>query len=407
MPDASQFATYARLLRLTPVGEFVAPPESVALPTTLAPPTRRRWRLQQGLLSFLLMVVLPACVAAAYLWLFAADRYESEARFVLRMPARPLAGAEMAKMLQTAGVSRASDDGYIVQEYLGSRDAMAWLEKNAGLRPAFAAAKNDPLWRFPNFFTPDNEEGLYWHYQRMMSASFDSSTGVSTLRMEAFAPQDAERLASSLLGAAESLVNRLNERARQDAISLAEAEADRMKQRALAAQSALTAFREHERLIDPSQATLAVLETIGKLSLEASQLSVQINELQKNSSKAPQIGPLRTRRAAVEEQIALERHRLAGDAQSIAPRIAEYERLMLERDFAERALIAAMTSVELARAEAQRRQVYLERVAQPSRPDYPAYPLRVVWFLVVLTAGGMAWRMWRLLSTDARRHTEP
>ncbi len=80
---------------------------------------------------------------------------------------------------------------------------------------------------------------------------------------------------------------------------------------------------------------------------------------------------------------------------------------MLERDFAERALIAAMTSVELARAEAQRRQVYLERVAQPSRPDYPAYPLRVVWFLVVLTAGGMAWRMWRLLSTDARRHTEP
>ena len=92
---------------------------------------------------------------------------------------------------------------------------------------------------------------------------------------------------------------------------------------------------------------------------------MQINELEKNSPKAPQITPLRTRRAALEAQIATERRRLAGDAQSIAPRIAEYERLMLEREFAEKALMSAMTAVEMARVEALRQQVYLERVATP------------------------------------------
>ena len=403
MPDASEFTTYARLLRLDPVHEIALAPQTVARQTVTVP--ARRWRLQ-GLLSLLVLVAMPACLAAGYFWLLAADRYVSVAHFVLRTPGRSLDGTEVSSMLQSAGVIRASDDGFIVQDFLQSRDAVSWLEKHSGLRKVLGAGNSDLIWRFPNPFTPDNEEGLYWHFLRMVSTSFDTTTGVSTLSVEAFSPEDAHRLAASLLDAAESLVNRLNERAKHDAIALAESEVDRMKQRALAAQAALTAFRERERLVDPGQVTLAVLETIARLSLDASRVSVQINELGSTSPQAPQIASLRVRRAAIEEQIAKERSRLAGDAQSIAPRIAEYERLMFERDFAGRALMAAMTEAERARVEAQRRQVYLERVSQPSRPDYPAYPWRVVWFLATLAAGYMTFRIWRILATDALRHSE-
>ena len=157
--------------------------------------------------------------------------------------------------------------------------------------------------------------------------------------------------------------------------------------------------------MDPSHATLAVLETIAKLSEDAAQVSVQLNELDKASPNAPQLAALRMRRAALESQIAIERHRLAGDAQSIAPRIAEYERLMLEREFAERALLAAMSAVEMARVEALRQQVYLERVAAPGRPDYPAYPWKIIWSFSVMAAGYMIWRIWRILTADARRHS--
>ena len=268
-------------------------------------------------------------------------------------------------------------------------------------------AKRDPIWGFPNAFTSETEEGLFRHYRRMMSASFDNSTGVSTLKVQGFPPEDAQRIAASLLDAAEALVNRLNDRARRDTIALAEGEVDRMRQRTLAAQSALTAFRERERLVDPSQATLAVLETIAKLALEASQISVQMNELRQSSPNAPQITALRTRRAALEAQITIERQRLAGDAGAIAPRIAEYERLMLEREFAEKALMSAMTAMEMARVDALRQQVYLERVAAPGRPDYPTYPWKVVWCLVVLVGGYVTWRTWRILMADATRHSEP
>jgi capsule polysaccharide export protein KpsE/RkpR len=57
--------------------------------------------------------------------------------------------------------------------------------------------------------------------------------------------------------------------------------------------------------------------------------------------------------------------------------------------------------------EAMRQQVYLERVTNPSQPDYPAFPWRIVWTSVVAAAGYMTWRMWRILSANARSHAEP
>ncbi|MFZ5784771.1 MAG: capsule biosynthesis protein [Pseudomonadota bacterium] len=416
MPDAAQFTSYAKLLRLTPLEP--APLATAAdVPTRVAEPASSARRRSRGAVSFALLVALPTLLATVYFGLLAADRYQSEAQFVLRMPGRSLANAAMGLALQNStggmagsiGVARSTDDGYLVQEFLESRDAMAWAETHAALRTAYdaAPARRDFLWRFPNPFEPSGEEGLYRHFKRMVTASFDSTTGVNTLKVQAFSPQEAQRIATSLLGAAEGLVNRLNERARQDTIARANAEVTQLKGRLEAAQAALTAFREREQLIDPSQPTLAVLETIGKLAQEAALVSVQIGELGQGSPNSPQIAPLRARRAALEGQIAQERRRLAGDAQSIAPRIVEYERLMLEREFAEKALVSAMTALETARVEANAQQVYLERVTQPGAPDYPAAPWRLLWILGVAVAGYMAWRMWRIVSEDTIAHADP
>lgn len=404
MPDTSQIGTYARLLRLTPAeGAPILADEKVDLKLVAIARSRRRFRF---ISPNLMWIALPMLVAAGYLWGLATDRYESEAKFVLRMPARSLIGGQAAALLQTAGVTRANDDGYVVTTFIESRDAVAWMEKRGNLRQAIGKAGWDPLWRFPNPIASDTEEGLYKHAQRFVSTSFDATTGVSTLRVQAFAPGDAHVLAKTLLEAAEGLINRLNERARSDAIKLAEIEVKRMTSRALASQAAVTAFREREQLIDPEQMTLAVFEGITRLSVETSLVSIQIAELTKNSPKSPQIESLRTRQEALEIQMTKERLRLAGDAKSIAPRIAEYERLMLEREFAQRALLAALTMVETARVEAQRYHVYLERVAEPSQPDRSAYPWRIVWLLVAGLVGFMASRIWNAIATDAHAHTE-
>jgi capsular polysaccharide transport system permease protein len=377
-----------------------------AVPAALQPQPAKRRQLR-NLLPFLLIVALPTVLALVYLWLFAADRYQSEARFVLRQPGQNLLNnPALSELMQVAGVSRSGDDGFVVQEFLLSRAAMQRVQKTANFRESLAPAAHDPLWRFPSLFSSNSDEGLFGHYERLVSADFDSTTGVSSLTVQAFSPADARRLANALLDEAEALVNRLNERARRDAISLAEAEVDRMKARMQASQEALVAFRERERLIDPGQATFAILETIARLSGDAADVSVQLNELRQGSPKAPQATSLRNRRAALEAQIEAERRQLAGDAKAIAPRIAEYERLMLEREFANRALLASMAAAETARVDAQRQLVYLERVAEPSYPDYPAFPYRIIWSFVVLAASYLTYRIWLIIAADVRRHAE-
>lgn len=405
MPDVSQFENYARLLRLSPVNQTEVTLVEQRVPTSVR---RRTWATKHAT-SFLVLVVVPTFLILGYFWLLSAPRYESEARFILRVPGRvmlPTQLTQMASLLQDAGVSRSNDDGYIIKEYLESRDALAYLEKHEHVKKALSAARDDPFWKYPSRFFSNTEEGFYKYYKRIISVTFDNTTGVGILKLQAFSPEDAQRLSEALLGAAEQVVNRLNDRSRQDASALAEAETVRARQRVATAQEALTKFRERERLVDPKQATLALFEAIGQLGLEVAKVSVQLNELGQSSPKSPQIAALRTKRAALESQITIERNRLAGDSLSIAPRIAEYERLMLDREFADKALIAAMSSVEMARIEANRKQIYLERVAQPAKPDYPTYPWRILWSIAAIVCSFMAWKIWRVLAADAKRHAE-
>jgi capsular polysaccharide transport system permease protein len=83
---------------------------------------------------------------------------------------------------------------------------------------------------------------------------------------------------------------------------------------------------------------------------------------------------LRARIDAAERQMAQERTKIVGGDSSMAPRITQYERLLLDRDLAARMLESATAALENSKIEAQRQQLYLERIVEPNRPDRPAYP---------------------------------
>jgi capsular polysaccharide transport system permease protein len=215
------------------------------------------------------------------------------------------------------------------------------------------------------------------------------------LRVQAFDPSDARRLAAELTDAGEALLNRLQTRARQDAIRVAAIEVERTRSLATAAQQALTSFRTRENMVDPTLLAQTVLNTITELSLHVVEASAQLDMLQHASGGSPQIAPLRSRVAALEAQIDRERATLAGSNLSYAPKIAEYERLTLLRDFAVRNFINALTALETARLEALHQRVYLERVVQPREADQPAYPHRVLCVLVVFGIGLLIYRILR------------
>lgn len=114
------------------------------------------------------------------------------------------------------------------------------------------------------------------------------------------------------------------------------------------------------------------------------------------SEDTPRIRVLKTRIESLEQQLAVERQRLgAGEkgtsaaddpnAPDVAGRIAEFEELETEREFAERAYTAALGSLEKARVDANNRQRYLALFIEPTLSQMAQYPTRLLnAFLVTL-----------------------
>jgi capsular polysaccharide transport system permease protein len=200
-------------------------------------------------------------------------------------------------------------------------------------------------------------------------------------------------------------VNRLSERAREDSLRVAREEVRLAEERVAASRDAITRFRQRERDVDPARSAAMGVEGIAALT---GVLTATRAELEEKSAYMrtdnPQIGVLRNRVAALTQQIAEERRRLTSGGETVLDALAAYERLMLERDFADRQLASATASLEQARVEAQRQQVYLNRIVQPNLAEHPLYPRKLfnvaAVFFGLAVAYGISW----LILAGIREH---
>lgn len=343
----------------------------------------------------LLFVGLPTLLAAIYVFGLAAPRYQSEVKFVVRTPSSS-STSQLASLVQGgASVLRAGDESFIAKQYMLSRDAMNALIAHDQLRSMFEQTKLDVLWRYPGLFWSDNGEALLKHYLKFISVEYDTSSGISTLEMQAFEPVDAKRLASALLEHTETFLNGLSGRAQRDAVQTALRDVDDAKNRAYAALDQVTAFRNREAVVDPTKSSTGIVESISQLSLDTANTNARLADLVTTTPQSPEISSLRSQATALQDQITKQRQMLGGSASSLAPRIAEYQHLLLEQEFAEKSFTSALSSLEAARLDAERQRVFLEPVTTPDIPDEPAYPYRV---LTVLGTFGLALVVWRVVS---------
>jgi capsular polysaccharide transport system permease protein len=386
---------YVELVPLRSGGDDLSVPLEIERPSWLL------WLRRRALM--LLTFVLPSVLALLYFGVIAADRYTSEAQFVVRSPSRANVD-QLSSLIQTSGTQRASDESGAVHEFMRSRDAVALLVRDADLRALMSRPEADPLWRFPGWFSRDLQEKMFERYLDFISIKQDSTTGISTLVVQAFRPEDAVKIAQVLLVGSEALINRLNERARRDTIRAAESEVQSAKARAFDRREELTAFRTRAGTVDPAKSSQNLLETIGKLSFEVAQASAQLAEALRSSPQGPQISNLRNRIQAIDQQIVEEKRQIGGSAQALAPIIADYERLVLEREFADRALASALAALETARMDAQRQQLYLERVVEPHAADYPSQPKRLLWIAISVVLSFSIFTILRSLIDNVLAH---
>src|SRR3954469_18941886 len=216
---------------------------------------------------FWAIVGLPTLIAGVYFFGIASDLYMSEVKFVVRGPSKGPVSA-ISAMLSSAG-SAVSEDTFAVHEYLMSRDAVRRLEQEDNLRALLSRPEGDLLTRFPGiWFWRNDFESLFKTYSHFVAVEADSSSGVSTLQVKAYRPEDAQLIASALLRFSEQLVNALNERARQEALSAFQREVDTTQQKITYSQAELTAYRIKQKMLDPKSASAGPLELVGQMSVQ-------------------------------------------------------------------------------------------------------------------------------------------
>lgn len=367
------------------------------IPEAIAPLISGKNRL------FFLTVFLPTVIAVFYFGLIKSDIYISESHFIVRTPQRHTPTG-LEAVLQGAGFSGSTEDTYSIHDYMTSRDALGAVDEQLDLRTSFGSGAVDPFSRFNPLGLDDSFEALYRHYRKHVEVYLNASSSISVLKVRAFTSEDAYRINELLLGMGEMLINRLNERGRKDLIRYAHDEVELAAKKTRSAALELAAYRNEHGIFDPVNQSALQLQQISKLQDEFIAVKTRLAQVSTFTPRSPQIPSLKNSLATIEAEMENEMRKVAGSKPSLTSKAVEYQRLVLELGFAEKQLAAAMTSLEQARSEAQRKQLYLERIVRPNKPDVAIEPRRFRAILTTFLVGLIAWGILSILIAGIKEH---
>ncbi len=394
-------------------GEVISHPARVD--TTVARLARPRRRHRLIVASFLLAVLAPTLAAVGYLYLFAADQYASRTSFSVRT-------AEQAPSVEILGAltqsfSGAGSDAQVVFEFIRSQQIAEAAFAALPLAEIYNIPERDALFRLGE--DRSIEEILrYWRW--MTDVSVDMGAGIVTFEARAFDPESARRVATFVLDESTRIVNALSGQARDDAVADARRVLNEAEDRLRAVRRDVRAFRNIEQELDPAENARASLGLMAALEARLADAQIELDtQTALVGAKSPQIPVLRQRVTSIEGRIAEERARIgdgvAGAAtgnatgraatpedRAFADRVARYEELVVDREFAQNAYIAALASYEQAQIEARRQTRYLSPHIRPTLSQQPEYPQRLLMSLAVFAVAAVTWAVLVLIVYNVR-----
>jgi capsular polysaccharide transport system permease protein len=384
-----------------PVARLVFPPP--ARPAIDRPASRF---LSLRVVSFLVVVVGPVAIAAIYYLLIAANQYVAEFRMTLRRAEAPV--EPMVLFGGEAVHSAAATESQIVAQYIASRAIVDELDPSLDLRQLFSTGAAD--W-WTRLSLPVSVERLVYYWKGQVDPFYEPSTGTIIVRLRAFAPSDALRLAQAVVASSERLVNDLSARARRDAVGHAEAEVASVEQRLAATLDKIRGFRDQAGLIDPGRTADATSQLATKLRDDLLKANSQLATLKDfMRDDAPPIRVLKARIRSLEAEERGLAHEMTATptspsgAPALSQTLGSYEALEAEHKFAEAAYQHALEQLDRARDAADRQQLYIASLVPPSLPEEALYPHRWRSLGVVALIAFALWAIGALAVQSIRDH---
>jgi capsular polysaccharide transport system permease protein len=371
-----------------------------------------RVRASPLLVSFIAVVLVPAFAALVYFALIASDQYAAQARFAVRQidigSSDSMASAENSATGSTEvnfSFTAPGQNAYIVTSYIQSRAIVDDLNKTLNLREIFRRPEAD-FWARLKRNASIDELTDYW--KSMVSTYIDAPSGIVTLNVRAFRPDDAVALANAVLTLSEALVNRISDRARSDAMESSEQEVRRTFEMTQSALADLRQFRDSSGIIDPVQAGTDIGKLLLPLLTEKIRLESDLFVASRDlDATAPTIKAMKSQLNATEKQIADLRGKLTntdGDNKTLAASLAKFEQLDLKRQFAEKLYALAQVDLDRARLRAERQSVYLTVFVPPSLPEDSRYPRRIAFPILIFLGLVIVWSIGAMVVASVEDH---
>ncbi len=354
--------------------------------------------------SFVAAVLVPTVISAFYLFAIADDQYTSSVGFAVRSETNASALGLLAGLSSLSGSS--SSDTDILYHYLRSQELVAKVDARLDLRKIYSKPAFDPVYTVN---TSGTIEDLTSYWGRMVRVFYDKGTGLIELRVHAFDPQDAKAIADAIYEESSDMVNSLSAIARADATRYAREELDQARERVSTARVALTEFRSLNQIVDPQTSLQGQIGLLNQLQQQQAQAMIELSLLRETARDGdPRISEAERRITVIETMIAEEKRKFgvggeaATDGQDYSTMVGEFERLTVEREFAERAYIAALTAFDSANAEAQRKSRYLAAYIGPTLAQEALYPKRLQQTGVVFAFALLLWSIGALIYYSVR-----
>jgi capsular polysaccharide transport system permease protein len=395
-------------LKLAPAPMSIRDSAQLVTSADLRPRLRPRHAL--GFFGFVLLVLLPVGLAAAYLFAIATDQYHSQAGFSVRSEEFRNPLDALSAFTDVSGSSSTASDSEIIYDFIQSQALIRLLDRDLDLRTLFAARPTgfglvpvDLLFGLaPDASIEDIED--YW--SRMISVSRESGTGIINMKVTAFTPEDAQRLAQAIVEASSTLVNDLSRIAQNDAIQFAQADVALAEARLAEMRRRVRAFRAANQIIDPETDASSQSSVLAELHSTLAKTLIRRGNLEIYTDKADsRLNDLDRQISVIRDQIERERavianHKTGGA--SLSDVIGQYEELLVDLEFSENAYVAARGAVEQARAEARRQSRYAAVHIQPTLAEESLYPRRWLLLGVILVAALSIWAILSLIYYNIR-----
>ncbi len=365
---------------------------------------KRHWGIG---VSFLLLVIAPLLVVAYYLYEQAVDQYASTTGFTVRQNEAGAATDVLGGLAAFTGGGGGQGDADILFEFIVSQELVSRINARVDLVAHYSAPYDvDPIFAMP----PDvTIEGIVDHWQRIVRVNYTQSSGLIELRVLAFEPEMAPMIARAIIEESQVLVNELNSTARNDAMRFAEQDLEAASGRLRMSREALTEFRTRSQIVDPESDLQGRMGVLNNLQQQLAEALIDNDLLGENTGNpddprlrqsAQRIDVIRARIAQERQNFTLADAEVGGE--DYPTLIAEFEGLVVDREFAEGSYRAALTALDLARTNAVRQSRYLAVFIQPTSPERADFPRREVILGLAAMFLALGWAVMALIYYSIR-----